>query len=127
MRVMWYYCAMKKRVGRRKKGESEFDKLARLIKSEGEDIRNEMSRRFGSADKRFDGVDKGFVGIDKHFDSLDEQLREIRTEITDIRSRVEHLEEQGAVQAGYAKEIDHILGRVAFIEPHLGIAKSRDR
>ena len=82
------------------KKETEFEKLARLIKGEGEDIRHEMSKRFGA---------------------VDEQLRAIRTELSDIRRHIERLEEQGAIQAGYAKEIDFILQRVAFIEKHLGI------
>ena len=36
---------------------------------------------------------------------------------------VERLEEQGASNAGFAKEIDHLLTRVAEIEKHLGINK----
>jgi hypothetical protein len=42
-------------------------------------------------------------------------------EITVIHRRVERLEEQGASTAGFAKEIDHLLMRVAEIEKHLGI------
>ena len=96
------------------KKETEFEKLARLIKSEGEDIRHEINKRFA-------GVSKQFGSTNKRFDAVDEQLREIRTELSDIRRRIERLEEQGAIQAGYAKEIDFILQRVAFIERHLGI------
>jgi hypothetical protein len=44
-------------------------------------------------------------------------------EITVIHRRVERLEEQGASHAGFAKEIDHFLTRVAEIEKHLGIDK----
>ena len=97
-----------------RKKETEFEKLARLIKGEGEDIRHEMI-------KRFDAVSKQFDSTNRRFDAVDEQLREIRTELSDIRRRVERLEEQGAIQAGYAKEIDFILQRVTFIEKHLGI------
>ena len=44
-------------------------------------------------------------------------------EITVIHRRVERLEEQGASNAGFAKEIDYLLTRVAEIEKHLGIDK----
>jgi hypothetical protein len=44
-------------------------------------------------------------------------------EITVIHRRVERLEELGASNAGFAKEIDHLLTRVNEIERHLGIDK----
>jgi hypothetical protein len=40
-----------------------------------------------------------------------------------IHRRVERLEELGASNAGFAKEIDHLLTRVAEIEKHLGIGE----
>ena len=140
---MWYHCAMKKKPPKKgKRGESEFDTLGRLvkstnektverlmtvIKSESEDIRGEIPDvRDGLVGLRTE-MNRRFDAVDKRFDGVDEQLRDIRAEIADIRNRVEHLEEQGAVQAGYAKEIDHILQRVTYIERHLGIAKSRGR
>ena len=112
---------MKKKLPKKgKRGESEFDKLARLIKDEGEDIRGEVTDvRGGLAGLRTE--------MSKRFDAVDEQLRDIRAELSDIRRCIERLEEQGAIQAGYAKEIDHLLQRVVYIERHLGIAKSRGR
>ena|SRR3989344_1181468 len=59
-----------------RKKETEFEKLARLIKGEGEDIRHEMI-------KRFDAVSKQFDSTNRRFDAVDEQLREIRTELSD--------------------------------------------
>jgi hypothetical protein len=51
-------------------------------------------------------------------------MRDMAAEITVIHRRVERLEELGASNAaGFAKEIDHLLARVAEIEKHLGIDK----
>lgn len=136
---------MKRKNVQKKKGkkkETEYAKLTRLVKStnentverlmtviktEGDDIRSEMNRRFDEVDERFSDINKQFSGIDKRFDSVDEQLREIRAEVADIRERVERLEEQGAAHAGYPKEIDHSIQRVSYLERHLGIAKSKRR
>jgi hypothetical protein len=52
-----------------------------------------------------------------------DRLRDMAAEITVIHRRVERLEEQGASNAGFAKEIDYLLTRVAEIEKHLGIDK----
>jgi predicted nucleic acid-binding Zn-ribbon protein len=89
---------MKKRSSR---SESEYEKLARLIKDEGEDIRGELGRRF---------------------DATDNQLRGIRSEIADIRRGLETLEDKFKNIKGVTKEIDHLLARVARIEKHLNIA-----
>lgn len=51
------------------------------------------------------------------------RLRDISSEIAAIHGRVERLEELVASNAGFAKEIDHLLARVAAIEEHLGIGK----
>jgi hypothetical protein len=52
-----------------------------------------------------------------------DRLRDMAAEITVIHRRVERLEALGASNAGFAKEIDHLLTRVAEIEKHLGIDK----
>jgi hypothetical protein len=50
-----------------KKKESEFDKLARLIKEEGEDIREEM----GSMEKRVERkIDDGFSTVNRRLDQI---------------------------------------------------------
>ena len=49
------------------KEESEFDKLARLIKEKGEDIREEM----GSMEKRLERkMDEGFSTVNRHLDQI---------------------------------------------------------
>jgi len=45
-----------------------------------------------------------------------DRLRDIAAEITVIHRRVERLEQLGASNAGVAKEIDHLLTRVAPID-----------
>jgi hypothetical protein len=64
-----------------------------------------------------------FDHADKQFEKTRDQLREMSIEIMVIHHRVERLEELGASNAGFAKEIDHLLTRVAAIEEHLGIDK----
>ena len=64
-----------------------------------------------------------FEHVDKQFHALDGRLRDMANEIAVIHRRVERLEELGASNAGFAKEIDHLLMRVAEIEKHLGIDK----
>jgi hypothetical protein len=74
------------------------------------------------------------AGLDTRIDNLREEmidqfrgthnrLRDMAAEITVIHRRVERLEELGASNAGFAKEIDHLFTRVAEIEKHLGIEK----
>jgi hypothetical protein len=55
-----------------------------------------------------------------------DRLRKMSSEISVIHRRVERLEELGASNAGFAKEIDHLLTRVAEIEKHLGIDKKME-
>ena len=90
---------MKKKQVKNKK-ESGFDKLARLIKSESEDIRTE---------------------IQEFREETNENFREIREEVRDIRERLEKLEQKIGNMSGYSKEIDHPITRVARIEKHLGM------
>ena len=54
-------------MARMAKDESEFDKLARLIKEEGEDIREEM----GSTAKRLERkMDEGFSTVNRRLDQI---------------------------------------------------------
>lgn len=92
-----------------KKNESSFDKLARLIKSESDDVRGDMSKT------RFD-MNEGFVEVRG-------ELRSIRTELADISHRLDRLEQNVDAMRGYSKEIDEVRSRVKNIEKHLGIAR----
>ena len=86
---------------------------------EGEDVARLDTR---IDDLRTEMIDQ-FEHADKQFGATHDRLRDIAAEITVIHRRVERLEEQGASNAGFAKEIDHLLTRVAEIEKHLGIDK----
>lgn len=66
---------------------------------------------------------KQFEHVDKQFRAIDDRLRDISSEIAVIHGRIERLEERGASNAGFAKEIDHLLERVAEIERHLALGK----
>ena len=52
-----------------------------------------------------------------------ENFRALRAEVADIRRDVEELKSRADNSAGYSKEIDHALARIAAIEKHLGIEK----
>jgi hypothetical protein len=64
-----------------------------------------------------------FEHVDAQFRASDARLRDIATEVASIHRSIERLEEQGASNAGFAKEIDHALARIAAIKEHLGINK----
>ena len=48
---------------------------------------------------------------------IERDLKTIRRELNDLAEKIENI-------AGYRKEIDHALERIAAIEKHLGITKS---
>jgi predicted nucleic acid-binding Zn-ribbon protein len=85
------------------KNENGFEKLARLIKSEGDDIRRDMHEQFSE------------VKMD---------LQSIRTELLDINRRLDRLEESVEAMKGFSKEIDEMRARMKNIEKHLHIAQS---
>jgi hypothetical protein len=64
-----------------------------------------------------------FEHVDKQFAATNDRLRDISSEIAVIHRRVERLDELGASNAGFSKEIDHALERIAAIEKHLGLGK----
>ena|SRR3989344_6719578 len=92
------------------KKETGFDKLARLIKSEGDDVRSEMDKRFKRVDERFDQVNI--------------RLGRIESELAQINRRLDRLENDVDAMKGYSKEIDELRSRMKRIEKHLGIARS---
>jgi hypothetical protein len=73
-------------------------------------------------DLRSEIIDQ-FDHANKQFGKTHDQLRDMSIEVTVINRRIERLEELGASNAGFAKEIDHLLARVAAIEEHLKIEK----
>ena len=56
-------------------------------------------------------------------DETRQNFRENHAELADIRRDVEELKSRADNSAGYSKEIDHALARIAAIEKHLGIEK----
>lgn len=92
------------------------------LSSELSEFRTEVDERFEQVDIRFEQVDKHFEQVDRQFEEIKTDIRAIRRELAEIHSRIEILEEQGASQSGYAKEIDYLLSRVARIEKHLKLA-----
>lgn len=90
------------------------DMLAHVVKY--------MATKDDIADLKTEMLDQ-FEHVDEQFRGVDERLRGIALEIAVIHRRLDRLEEQGASNAGFAKEIDHLLERVAEIEKHLGLNK----
>jgi hypothetical protein len=91
-----------------------------VTKENLEAVRSELKGDI--ADLRTEMIDQ-FEHVEKQFRATHDRLREISSEIAVIHHRVERLEELGASNAGFAKEIDHLLARVTEIEKHLGIDK----
>jgi hypothetical protein len=57
--------------------------------------------------------------VDKQFQANHNRLRDISSDVAVIHRQIEKLEELGASNAGFAKEIDLLFTRVAEIEKHL--------
>ena len=62
-----------------------------------------------------------FKRVHDRFDSFDTQFSDLRDEVQLIRRQLDELEKAAMNFAGFTKEIDHLLGRVAAIEKHLGL------
>jgi tetrahydromethanopterin S-methyltransferase subunit G len=76
---------------------------------------------FQRVHERFDALEGRFDRVDGRFDTVEQRLINIEHEVTAIHRRLDELEELVASHAGFAKEIDHLLKRVAAIEKHLGL------
>ncbi len=68
-----------------------------------------------------DDVEALRAEMHEQFVSVRADLRQLRDEVSEIRSRLDAIEAELGDHRGYAKEIDHLLHRVAAIEQHLGI------
>ena len=79
----------------------------------------QVDKRFEQVDKRFDRVETRLEGVELQLKDVKGELSYFRHEVAEIRQRIEHLEELGARNAGFAKEIDYLLERVGKIEKHL--------
>ena len=104
------------------------EKLAGLTVEGFAELRQDMDKRFEQVDSRLDGIDKRLDRTDTRFDAIDAtlenihaRLRHIENELVDIHRRLDRLDEQGASNAGFAKEIDALMARVATIERELNI------
>lgn len=86
------------------------------------EIRSSMATKDDIADLKTEMIDQ-FEHVDAQFRAADERPRDIASEVAVIHRRIDSLVEQGASNAGFAKEIDHLLSRVAEIEKHLGLTK----
>ena len=71
---------MKKRVGG-KSGESGFEKLARLIKTESEDIRTELKAE----------IQEFREETNANFKELREEIRDIKRRITDLEHKMSNM------------------------------------
>ena len=80
-----------------------------------------MVDEFKRVHERFDSIDDRFDGVDRHLDGIDGRLNSIEAELKEIHRRLDALEEAAVNSSGFAKEIDHLLTRVAAIEKHLGL------
>ena len=82
--------------------EDQFEKLARLIKEEGEDIRSEIK------------ADIAELRVE-----MQEEFRQLKQRVGVIEVQLERLAEQTASNAGFAKEIDGLRDEVKTIKRQL--------
>lgn len=83
--------------------ETDVEKLTRIVVDE------------------FKRVQERFDEMDTRFDTSEGRLTSIEREISDVHRQLESLSEAVGYISGFAKEIDHLLKRVAAIEKHLGL------
>lgn len=117
--------------------EDQFDKLARLIKEEGEDTREQLRAELGTAiadsntklDQLTNGVSSLGTRVDKltaRVDNLtaraDEGFLDIGHRLGAIDTDLDRLAERAVSNSGFAKEIDGLRAEVRAIKHHLGLA-----
>ena len=66
-----------------KRKENEFEKLARIVKGEGEDIREEVKSEVGRLEKK---VDEGFARVERRLDEI------IQMQLDEHTGRIKKLE-----------------------------------
>jgi tetrahydromethanopterin S-methyltransferase subunit G len=96
---------------------TDLERFSRIVLDEFKRVH----QRFDQVDQRFDATDARFERSEARLDSIDERLTNIEHEVTKIHRQLDALEELVEGQSGYAKEIDHLLKRIAAIEKHLGL------
>ena len=106
-----------------KKKETEFDKLARLIKNESDDIRTHMATKDDIAAIRKEMATKGDVAAIRREMATKEDIAGVMSELRDIKARLKEVEEAVGEHSKYSKEIDHAFERIAAIEKHIGTSK----
>jgi tetrahydromethanopterin S-methyltransferase subunit G len=97
--------------------ESDLERFSRIVLDEFKRVHE----RFDQFDERLEAIDAQFQRSEVRLNSIDERLTNIEHEIGDVHRRLDALGELVEGQSGYAKEIDHLLKRIAAIEKHLGL------
>jgi tetrahydromethanopterin S-methyltransferase subunit G len=72
---------------------------------------------FKRVHERFDAVDGRLEEIERRLDSIEHEIGDIHRRLDAFTNVVDN-------HSGYAKEIDHLLKRIAAIEKHLGLQHS---
>lgn len=98
--------------------EDQFEKLAQLIKGAHDDLSERMEEGFGQVDERFTKIDERFDRLET---KMDHEFAHVHAELRDIHGRLDVIEERVGLQSGYAKEIDDLRARVAFLERRLDV------
>lgn len=105
------------------RGFAAADKKFAALAEDIAEIKSSMATKDNIADLKTEMMDQ-FEHVDRQFHANDDRIRNISSEIALIHRHIERLEEQGASNAGFAKEIDLLMARVAEIEKHLGLDKN---
>jgi hypothetical protein len=96
-------------------GETTLGEIGQMIERGFKAVADDIGRVDTRLDDlRMEMIDQ-FEHVDRQFTTMHDQLRDVSAEIAMIHRRVERLEELGASNAGFSKEIDHLLTRVVAI------------
>ena len=99
-----------------------FDGLARLIKSERDDIRKHMATKNDIANMATKHDIANMATKDDIANMATKtDVAGIMSELAEIKQRLKTVEDAVEDHAGHSKEIDHAFERIAAIEKHLGI------
>ncbi len=92
-----------------------------------------LDTKVSNLDSKVANLDNNVTGLGSKVATLDSKIESVRVEMMGELSRVEHrlyneiadvhkdLSNRLDNHDGFTKEIDHVIGRVKFVEDHLGL------
>jgi chromosome segregation ATPase len=104
-------------------GEITLESLQKAIQTGFSAVAEDMADLRQEMIDQFEHFDKRFSDVEARFNDSDGRLNEIIREIAAIHRKVDRLEDQGASNAGFAKEIDMLIARIGELEKEVAELK----